>query len=137
MSGRVTDAKTGKQIWEYRSDVPLLPASTNKTLTTAAALLALNRDERVTTTVVAADQTGQGVVVLVGGGDPILSAAPAGQETWYRGAARISDLADQIRKSGVTATAVQVDASLSADPISRPAGIRPTSTAVTSLRCSR
>ncbi|BBY58015.1 D-alanyl-D-alanine carboxypeptidase/D-alanyl-D-alanine endopeptidase [Mycolicibacterium sarraceniae] len=117
VSGRVTDAKTGKQIWEYRSTVPLLPASTNKTLTTGAALLALNRDERVTTTVVAADQTSQpGVVVLVGGGDPILSAAPAGQQTWYRGAARINDLADQIRKSGITATAVQVDDSLYSGP---------------------
>lgn len=117
VSGRVTDAKTGKQIWEFRSNVPLLPASTNKTLTTAAALLALNRDERVTTTVVAADQTTQpGVVVLVGGGDPVLSAAPAGQETWYRGAARISDLADQIRKSGIAPTAVQVDDSLYSGP---------------------
>ncbi|KDE99419.1 D-alanyl-D-alanine carboxypeptidase [Mycolicibacterium aromaticivorans JS19b1 = JCM 16368] len=117
VGGRVTDAQTGTQLWEHRADVPLLPASTNKTLTTGAALLALNRDERVTTTVVAADQTTQpGVVVLVGGGDPILSAAPAGQETWYRGAARISDLADQVRKSGVTATAVQVDDSRYSGP---------------------
>jgi D-alanyl-D-alanine carboxypeptidase/D-alanyl-D-alanine-endopeptidase (penicillin-binding protein 4) len=113
VTGRVTDAQTGEQLWQHRDDVPLLPASTNKTLTTAAALLVLNRDERITTTVVAADQTRQpGVVVLVGGGDPILSAAPAGQETWYRGAARISDLADQVRKSGITTTAVQVDDSL-------------------------
>ena len=117
VSGRVTDAQTGKQLWEHRSGVPLLPASTNKVLTTGAALLALDRDERVTTTVVAADQTGQpGVVVLVGGGDPILSAAPAGQQTWYRGAARISDLAEQVRKSGVVATAVQVDDSLYSGP---------------------
>jgi len=117
VTGRVTDAKTGNQLWEHRDDVPLLPASTNKTLTTGAALLALNRDERVTTTVVAADQTSQpGVVVLVGGGDPILSAAPAGQPTWYRGAARISDLADQVRKSGITATAVLVDDSLYSGP---------------------
>jgi D-alanyl-D-alanine carboxypeptidase/D-alanyl-D-alanine-endopeptidase (penicillin-binding protein 4) len=117
LTGRVTDAKTGDQLWEHRTDVPLLPASTNKTLTSGAALLALNRDQRVTTTVVAADQTRQpGVVVLVGGGDPILSAAPAGQETWYRGAARISDLADQVRKSGLTATAVQVDDSLYSGP---------------------
>jgi D-alanyl-D-alanine carboxypeptidase/D-alanyl-D-alanine-endopeptidase (penicillin-binding protein 4) len=117
LTGRVTDAMTGDQLWEHRTDVPLLPASTNKTLTSGAALLALNRDQRVTTTVVAADQTRQpGVVVLVGGGDPILSAAPAGQETWYRGAARISDLADQVRKSGLTATAVQVDDSLYSGP---------------------
>ncbi|MGY4709749.1 D-alanyl-D-alanine carboxypeptidase/D-alanyl-D-alanine endopeptidase [Mycolicibacterium sp. CBM1] len=117
VTGRVTDAATGEQLWQQRSGMPMLPASTNKTLTTGAALLTLDRDERVTTTVVAADQTRQpGVVVLVGGGDPILSAAPPGQDTWYRGAARISDLADQVRKSGITVTAVQVDGSLFSGP---------------------
>jgi len=86
-------------------------------LTAAAALLALNREDRLTTKVVAADQTRQpGVVVLVGGGDTTLSAAPAGQDTWYRDAARISDLADQVRKSGIPVTAVQVDNSLFSGP---------------------
>lgn len=117
VTGRITDAKTGAQIWEQRSGMPMQPASTNKVLTAGAALLTLNRDERVTTTVVAADQTRQpGVVVLVGGGDPVLSAAPPGQDTWYRGAARISDLADQVRSSGITPTAVQVDISLFSGP---------------------
>ena len=37
--------------------------------------------------------------MLKGGGDPTLSAAPAGQDTWYNDAARISDLADQVRRS--------------------------------------
>ena len=117
LSGRITDAKTGQQIWEQRADAPMHPASTNKVLTTGAALLTLDRNARVTTTVQAADQTRMpGVVVLVGGGDPTLSAAPQGEDTWYRGAARISDLADQIRKSGITATAVQVDTSLFTGP---------------------
>ena len=111
------DAHTGRQIWEQRSDLPMQPASTIKMLTTAAALLTLDRDARLTTTVAAADQTRMpGVVVLVGGGDPILSAAPPGEESWYRGSARIADLADQVRKSGVTATAVQVDNSLFTGP---------------------
>ena len=117
LSGRITDAKTGQQIWEQRSDLPMQPASTNKVLTTGAALLTLDRNARVTTTVQAADQTRMpGVVVLVGGGDPTLSAAPQGEETWYRGAARIFDLAEQVRKSGVKATAVQVDTSLFTGP---------------------
>jgi len=117
ITGRITDAKTGRQLWELRSTVPMQPASTNKVLTTSAALLTLDRDERITTTVVAADQTRQpGVVVLVGGGDPTLSAAPPGQHTWYRGAARISDLADQVRKSGIAVRAVQVDISLFSGP---------------------
>ena len=117
LSGRITDALTGAQIWEQRATMPMQPASTNKMLTAAAALLTLDRTARVTTTVQAADQVRMpGVVVLVGGGDPTLSAAPPGTETWYRGAARISDLADQVRKSGVTATAVQVDTSLFSGP---------------------
>ena len=117
LSGRITDAKTGAQIWEQRANVPMQPASTNKILTTAAALLTLDRNARVTTTVQAADQNRMpGVVVLVGGGDPTLSAAPAREDTWYRGAARISDLADQVRKSGITPTAVQVDTSLFSGP---------------------
>lgn len=117
LTGRVTDARTGQQIWEQRSDLLMQPASTNKLLTTAAALLTLDRDARLTTTVVAADQTRMpGVVVLVGGGDPALSAAPPGEDSWYRGSARISDLADQVRKSGITPTAIQVDNSLYSGP---------------------
>ena len=117
LSGRITDAKTGQQIWEQRADLPMQPASINKVLTTAAALLTLDRNARVTTTVQAADQTLMpGVVVLVGGGDPTLSAAPAGVPTWYRDAGRISDLAEQVRKSGLVPTAVQVDTSLYTGP---------------------
>jgi len=117
LGGRITDAKTGSQIWEQRADLPMQPASTNKILTAAAAMLTLDRNARVTTTVKAADQTRMpGVVVLVGGGDPVLSAAPPGEPTWYRDAARISDLAGQVRKSGVAPTAVQVDISLFTGP---------------------
>ena len=118
LGGRVTDAMTGEELWRQLDDLGLQPASTNKTLTTAAALLALDRDARVTTRVVAADQPG--TIVLVGGGDPTLSAAPPGQDTWYHGAARISDLADQVRRSGVTPTAVQVDTSLFSGPSMAP-----------------
>jgi D-alanyl-D-alanine carboxypeptidase/D-alanyl-D-alanine-endopeptidase (penicillin-binding protein 4) len=83
------------------------PASTNKVLTTAAALLTLDRDATLTTRVVAGDRPG--VVVLHGGGDPTLSAVAADKRTWYRGAARISDLAEQVRENGTRVTAVQVD----------------------------
>jgi D-alanyl-D-alanine carboxypeptidase/D-alanyl-D-alanine-endopeptidase (penicillin-binding protein 4) len=118
LGGRVTDAMTGEELWQQQDDVLMQPASTNKTLTSAAALLALDRDARVTTRVVASDQPG--TVVLVGGGDPTLSGAPPGQDTWYHGAARISDLADQVRRSGVTPTAVQVDTSLFSGPTFAP-----------------
>ena len=118
LGGRVTDAMSGKELWQQLDDAPMQPASTNKTLTSAAALLALDREARVTTRDVAATQPG--AIVLVGGGDPTLSAAPPGQDTWYHGAARISDLADQVRRSGVTPMAVQVDTSLFSGPTMAP-----------------
>jgi D-alanyl-D-alanine carboxypeptidase/D-alanyl-D-alanine-endopeptidase (penicillin-binding protein 4) len=58
--------------------------------------------------------------VLKGGGDPTMSAAPAGQDTWYKNAARISDLADQVRSSGVDVTTVQVDISAYSGPTMAP-----------------
>ena len=118
LTGRITDAITGAQLWAQGADVPMQPASTNKVLTTAAALLALDRDARLTTRVMASGQPG--VVVLKGGGDPTLSAAPAGQDTWYRDAARISDLADQVRRSGIFVTTVQVDISAFSGPTMAP-----------------
>lgn len=117
ITGRVTDAMTGRELWSLGADVPMQPASTNKVLTAAAALLALDRDARLTTTVVAPNQTASpGLVVLKGGGDPTLSAAAADDDTWYRDAARISDLADQVRRSGVTPKVVQVDVSAFSGP---------------------
>ncbi|MEZ0051315.1 D-alanyl-D-alanine carboxypeptidase/D-alanyl-D-alanine-endopeptidase (penicillin-binding protein 4) [Mycobacterium sp. MAA66] len=118
LGGRVTDAITGAQIWAQGENTPLQPASTNKVLTTAAALLALDRTARLTTTVLTGDTPGQ--IVLKGGGDPTLSAAPAGTDTWYRDAARISDLADQIRKSGTVVKSVQVDTSAYTGPTMAP-----------------
>jgi D-alanyl-D-alanine carboxypeptidase/D-alanyl-D-alanine-endopeptidase (penicillin-binding protein 4) len=121
LTGRVTDATTGKELWAQGARVPMQPASTNKVLTTAAALFTLDRNARLTTTVVAPDQTASpGVVVLKGGGDPTLSAAAKGDDTWYKGAARISDLADQVRKAGVTPRVVQVDVSAFSGPTLAP-----------------
>jgi serine-type D-Ala-D-Ala carboxypeptidase/endopeptidase (penicillin-binding protein 4) len=118
LTGRITDAITGAQLWAQGAEVPMQPASTNKVLTSAAALLALDRDAKLTTRVMTSGQPG--VVVLKGGGDPTLSAAPTGQDTWYKGAARISDLADQVRSSGVDVSMVQVDASAYTGPTMAP-----------------
>jgi D-alanyl-D-alanine carboxypeptidase/D-alanyl-D-alanine-endopeptidase (penicillin-binding protein 4) len=120
LGGRITDAITGKELWQVADDLPLVPASTNKVLTAAAALLTLDGEARITTRVVAGSQNPQGPVVLVGAGDPTLSAAPPGVDTWYRGAPRISDLVEQVRRSGVTPTAVQVDTSAFSGPTLAP-----------------
>ncbi|MCV7064476.1 D-alanyl-D-alanine carboxypeptidase/D-alanyl-D-alanine endopeptidase [Mycolicibacterium vaccae] len=116
-TGRITDAQTGEQLWTQGSGVPMQPASTNKLLTAAAALLTLDRDARLTTRVLSPKP---GVAVLVGGGDQTLSAAPPNVDTWYRDAARISDLADQIRRSGVDVNTVQVDVGAYTGPTMAP-----------------
>jgi D-alanyl-D-alanine carboxypeptidase/D-alanyl-D-alanine-endopeptidase (penicillin-binding protein 4) len=118
-TGRIADAATGEQLWTQGADVPMQPASVTKVLTTAAALLGLDRDHRLTTTVLASEGR-PGVVVLKGGGDPTLSAAPKGQDTWYRDAARISDLADQVRRNGTKVTSVAVDVSAYSGPTMAP-----------------
>lgn len=119
LTGRITDAITGEELWAQAPGLPMQPASTNKVVTTAAALLALDRDATLETTVLT-DPDVPGLVVLKGGGDPTLSAAGPKTPTWYRGAARISDLADQVRKAGVRATAVKVDLSAYSGPTLAP-----------------
>jgi D-alanyl-D-alanine carboxypeptidase/D-alanyl-D-alanine-endopeptidase (penicillin-binding protein 4) len=116
LGGRITDAMTGKELWQVADDVPFVPASTNKVLTAAAALLTLDRQARISTRVVSGSPNAQGPIVLVGAGDPTLSAAPPDVPTWYRGSPRIGDLVEQVRRSGVTPTAVQVDTSAFTGP---------------------
>lgn len=119
LGGRVTDAATGEELWQQGDDVPLQPASVNKVLTTAAALLSLDRDAVLTTTVLT-DSDEPGLIILKGGGDPTLSAAAPGKNSWYRDAARISDLAEQVRDAGFAATDVQVDLSAYSGPTMAP-----------------
>jgi D-alanyl-D-alanine carboxypeptidase/D-alanyl-D-alanine-endopeptidase (penicillin-binding protein 4) len=60
--------------------------------------------------------------VLVGGGDPILSAAPAGKPTPCAGAARISDLAAKVKTAlaGQPVNKVVVDSSIFSGPTTAP-----------------
>nr|BFF01593.1 hypothetical protein GCM10020241_32680 [Streptoalloteichus tenebrarius] len=69
-----------------------MPASTNKILTVAAALLALDPQARFTTRVVAGPDPE--TIVLVGGGDPTIA---SGKDSLYPGAARLTDLAAQVK----------------------------------------
>jgi D-alanyl-D-alanine carboxypeptidase/D-alanyl-D-alanine-endopeptidase (penicillin-binding protein 4) len=119
LTGRVTDAVTGAQLWAQGAGVPMQPASTNKVLTTAAALLTLGRDATLSTTVLTDPDT-PGLLILKGGGDPTLSAAAPGQPTWYKGAARISDLVKQVRDAGLAVKSVQVDTSAYSGPTLAP-----------------
>ena len=104
LTGMVSDPLTGKTLWTQDPDEPRTPASNAKILTAAAALEQLKHDARLTTTVVAGDDEGE--VILVGAGDPTLSAQPKGDDTFYTDAPRIADLADQLKKDGLQVTSV-------------------------------
>ncbi|MGH4007181.1 MAG: D-alanyl-D-alanine carboxypeptidase/D-alanyl-D-alanine endopeptidase [Pseudonocardiaceae bacterium] len=95
LSGQVIDPVTGTVLWQREPGTPLVPGSTAKLLTSAAALLALDHEAGLKTTVLAGSEPG--TVVLVGGGDPTLSAAKPGTVTVYPGAARLDDLVAQVR----------------------------------------
>lgn len=95
LSGKVVDPASGTVLWQRDPAATKAPGSTAKLLTAAAALLALDHQDRLSTTVVAGDRPG--TVVLVGGGDPTLSALPAGEESVYPGAAHLDDLVAQVR----------------------------------------
>ncbi len=108
IAASVVDVASGRTLLDDRGSVPTTPASTAKVLTAAAVFAAMPADHRFSTAVVAGRRPGQ--VVLVGGGDPTLSAAGRGTPTAYAGAARISDLAAAVRRSGVRkVTRVVVD----------------------------
>ncbi|HJT03334.1 MAG TPA: D-alanyl-D-alanine carboxypeptidase [Pseudonocardiaceae bacterium] len=95
LSGQVVDPATGAVLWQRHPTDALVPGSTAKLLTTSAALLALDHQQRFHTTVLAGPDPG--TVVLRGGGDPTLSGAAQGTETGYPGAARLDDLVSQVR----------------------------------------
>ncbi len=98
LSGQVLDPATGTVLWQQDPTTALMPGSTAKLLTASAALLTLDHQDRLRTTVLAGAEPG--TVVLVGGGDPTLSAAGPGTATGYPGAARLDDLVAQVRTHG-------------------------------------
>lgn len=105
LTGTVVDPATGAVLWQRGPGEALVPASVTKLLTTSAALLTLDPTSRFTTTVVAGPNPDS--VVLVGGGDPTLTALPAGRDSVYPGAARLDDLAAAVRAARAGAPPVR------------------------------
>ena len=103
-------------LWQQSPEKALVPGSTGKLLTAAAALLTLDATDRLSTTVVAGATPGQ--VVLVGGGDPTLTALPAGRTGTYPDPARLDDLVAGVKKAlpGQKITSVVVDTGLWTGP---------------------
>jgi D-alanyl-D-alanine carboxypeptidase/D-alanyl-D-alanine-endopeptidase (penicillin-binding protein 4) len=116
-SGSVTDAVTGAVLWSGDPNKAVIPASTTKILTSAAALLVLPADHRVTTKVVAAPDSN--ALVLVGGGDPTLTAQADGKG-YYPDGPKLSDVISQVRATGRTYTSIVVDDSVYTGPTQAP-----------------
>ena len=116
-SGTVINTATGEVLLDRGGNTGVAPASVIKTLTAATGLTVLGGGYRFSTTVY--QGSAPGTVVLVGGGDATLSALPAGQESVYAGAPKISTLADQVKAAWAQThgaddpiTAVVADANL-------------------------
>ncbi|MGW0517994.1 D-alanyl-D-alanine carboxypeptidase/D-alanyl-D-alanine endopeptidase [Crossiella sp. NPDC003009] len=116
LTGSVLDGTTGKVLWERGAGTARTPASTGKLVTAAAALLALDHQTRLSTTVVAGAEPG--TVVLVGGGDTTLSGLPANKPTYFfPDAARLDDLVEQVKaKAGGPVNKIIIDVGRFAGP---------------------
>jgi D-alanyl-D-alanine carboxypeptidase/D-alanyl-D-alanine-endopeptidase (penicillin-binding protein 4) len=115
LTGSVVRNDTGEVLWDHGAATPATTASTLKLLIASSAVGVLGPDYQIATDVV--DGSVPGTIVLVGHGDATLSALPAGQESVYTGAPKLSDLAAQViaaygaKHPGVPITQVVLDAS--------------------------
>ena len=94
ITASVVDVATGQILFASEPDAAMTPASTTKVVTAVAALAARGPAYRIPTRVVAGAQPGE--VVIVAGGDPTLAVFPT---PFYPGAARLDDLAAQVKKA--------------------------------------
>jgi D-alanyl-D-alanine carboxypeptidase/D-alanyl-D-alanine-endopeptidase (penicillin-binding protein 4) len=126
----VVDAATGKRLYGTRSGDALTPASTTKIATAVAALSAMGADHRLTTRAVFEPDTEE--VVLVGGGDPTLTAR---KDTG--GLAGLRDLAARtaaaLAKRGVREVTLSYDTTLYQGGGAHPIGVNPNLATITPL----
>jgi serine-type D-Ala-D-Ala carboxypeptidase/endopeptidase (penicillin-binding protein 4) len=104
----------GREVVAHDPDVPVLPASTLKIVTAAAALVTFGPEARFTTRIettapIDADGVVRGDLVLVGTGDPVLATPEYGRWIYpSRPRTPFEDLAAQIAAAGITEVAGDV-----------------------------
>ncbi|MCM3820002.1 D-alanyl-D-alanine carboxypeptidase/D-alanyl-D-alanine endopeptidase [Streptomyces sp. DR3-1] len=134
----VVDAATGKELYGRGAKTAMVPASTVKIATGTAALSVLGPDHRIRTTVVA--ERGPGYedgapperIVLVGGGDPTLTArADAGDNASLRTLARHA--ADTLKQRGARTVRLAYDTSAYSGSTRHPIGPNENLAPVTAL----
>ncbi|MFJ7075770.1 D-alanyl-D-alanine carboxypeptidase/D-alanyl-D-alanine-endopeptidase [Streptomyces sp. NPDC098781] len=129
-SAAIIDVASGKRLYGDGAGSALTPASTTKIATAAAALAALGPDHRLTTRTALEPDTGE--LVLVGGGDPTLTAR-ADAEGW----ASLRELADRtaeaLKKQNIRQVTLSYDKTLYAGPELHPIGMNPNLAPVSAL----
>ncbi|WP_018547988.1 D-alanyl-D-alanine carboxypeptidase/D-alanyl-D-alanine-endopeptidase [Streptomyces sp. LaPpAH-108] len=126
----VVDMSTGKRLYGADGDKALTPASTTKIATAVAALSALGPDHRLTTRTALEPDTRE--LVLVGGGDPTLTAHKSpGQWASLRTLAR--DTAVALEKRGIRKITLSYDTTLFSGPALHPIGVNDNLAPVTAL----
>ncbi|MEY9962040.1 D-alanyl-D-alanine carboxypeptidase/D-alanyl-D-alanine-endopeptidase (penicillin-binding protein 4) [Streptacidiphilus sp. MAP12-16] len=121
VTASVVDAATGQTLYTSDANTPQTPASTNKIATSVAALSLLGPEHRFTTRVVT---TSPGKIVLVGGGDPTLTAAATSGDDPQSSLATLADrTAAALRASGTGTVRLGYDISLFTGSAVHPIGI--------------
>ncbi|MFI5689423.1 D-alanyl-D-alanine carboxypeptidase/D-alanyl-D-alanine-endopeptidase [Streptomyces sp. NPDC051636] len=116
----VVDVATGRRLYGTGADRAMTPASTTKIATAVAALSALGADHRLTTRAALEPDTGE--LVLVGGGDPTLTAHKEA-EGWASLRTLADDTAAALRKRGVHRVTLSYDTTLYAGTALHPIGV--------------
>ncbi|MEV7008374.1 D-alanyl-D-alanine carboxypeptidase/D-alanyl-D-alanine-endopeptidase [Streptosporangium sp. NPDC051022] len=118
----VVDAETGEVLFGSDAGTGLTPASTTKIATSVAALASLGPDARISTRVVRGSSPTS--IVLVGGGDPTLTAARPSSLSVYPEPASLASLAQRtakaLRAAGTRRVTVSYDDSLYTGPRTAP-----------------
>ncbi|MEU8972678.1 D-alanyl-D-alanine carboxypeptidase/D-alanyl-D-alanine-endopeptidase [Streptomyces monashensis] len=116
----VVDVTTGRSLYGSADATALTPASTTKIATAVAALSALGPDHRFTTRAAFEPDTGE--LVLVGGGDPTLTAHKQA-DIWASLRQLAADTARALQKRGIRKVTLSYDTTLFTGPALHPIGV--------------
>ncbi|MEU3982560.1 D-alanyl-D-alanine carboxypeptidase/D-alanyl-D-alanine-endopeptidase [Streptomyces sp. NPDC026672] len=116
----VVDVTTGARLYDTGGGKALTPASTTKIATAVAALSALGADHRLTTRTALEPDTRE--LVLVGGGDPTLTAHPRA-DGWASLRTLATDTAEALKDRGIRQVTLSYDTTLYTGPELHPIGV--------------
>ncbi|MDR3084638.1 MAG: D-alanyl-D-alanine carboxypeptidase, partial [Streptomyces sp.] len=127
----VVDVATGRRLYGKGADDALTPASTTKIATAVAVLSAAGPDHRFTTRAVL--EPGTDRLVLVGGGDPTLTARKKAQGGWASLRTLADETATALKARHLGSVTLSYDTSLFTGEALHPIGVNPNLALVTAL----